>query len=401
MLMIMSVSSHVVLALDSRLTLKLDHINLADAVRLVAGFLQQNVILSPNIKGTTSLQFTNASPQQAFDLLLAANGLATWQEGNTWFVASQDELIKRKESVLKWQTVWEEASPLIVRHWQIKYAKAQDIAHLLQDEHAAFLSKRGRVQVDVRTNSLFVQDVAKRIALVHQFVAHLDVPAQQISIEAKLVNIDTDCERELGINFATKTISSEIDKINPIKSFSESPTQYSIAVASLADGSFLDIKLSALESAGRAELISNPGLFSANLEPASIEAGEEVPYQETSESGGTAVVFKKAVLGLKVTPQVLPGKKVLLQLQINQDRPSNKMVLGMPTISTREIRTNILVKSGQTMVLGGIYEINDEAGERRLPYINRVPLIGWLFKQRHSQKNKRELLIFVTPKIIE
>lgn len=399
-LVIIGLVPHSTWALESRLTLKLDHINVADAVRLVATFLGQNVILSPQINGTTSLQLSNALPRQAFNLLLAANGLAAWQEGNTWFIATQDELFKRKEGLLKWQDIWDENAPLHMQYWQIKYAKAQEVAHLLQDEHTSFLSKRGRIQVDVRTNSIFVQDSAPHLRRTQELIRHLDVPAQQISIDAKLVSVDTDCERDLGINFAT-TVGVENNGFNSNKSFSDGPGQYSIAVANLADGSLLNIKLSALESAGKAELISSPSLFSANLQPASIEAGEEIPYQETSESGGTAVVFKKAVLGLKVTPQLLPGRNILLQLQINQDRPSSKMVLGMPTISTRQITTNILVKSGQTRVLGGIYEINNEVGERRLPYINRIPLLGWLFKQRSSQKNKRELLIFVTPKIIE
>ena len=155
-----------------------------------------------------------------------------------------------------------------------------------------------------------------------------------------------------------------------------------------------------MESKGRAELISSPSLFTSNQQPASIEAGEEVPYQETTKEGGTAIVFKKAVLSLKVTPQVLSGNNVLLQLQINQDRPSNKIVGGMPIISTRQINTNIFVKNGQTIVLGGIYETNSEKGILDLPFLNRIPVLGLIIKKTKTRANKRDLLIFVTPTVM-
>jgi type IV pilus assembly protein PilQ len=141
-------------------------------------------------------------------------------------------------------------------------------------------------------------------------------------------------------------------------------------------------------------------LFTANQQTASIESGEEIPYQEISKSGGTGIAFKKAVLSLKVTPQIMPGNRVLLQLQVNQDKPSNRMVLGVPAISTRQMSTNILVKNGETVVLGGIYEENKENGQQRIPFLGKIPAIGWLFKQFSVTENKRELLIFVTPKII-
>jgi type IV pilus assembly protein PilQ len=173
-----------------------------------------------------------------------------------------------------------------------------------------------------------------------------------------------------------------------------------LSVLKLANGSFLDMQLAALENEGHGELISSPSLFTANQQTASIESGEEIPYQEVSKSGATGIVFKKAVLSLKVTPQIMPGNHVLLQLQVNQDKPNNRMVLGVPAISTRQISTHILVKSGQTVVLGGIYETNKEKGQQRIPFLGKIPIIGWLFGQRNVSENKRELLIFVTPKII-
>ncbi len=375
---------------QAMLTLELQNTDLPEAIRLIAKFLHLDVIISSSVNGVVTLNLHNAEPSDAFDLLLTSQGLAKWQVGRIWFIAPQEELIKRKQNAFKWREIDDDISPLTTHLRLIKYAKAEDIAHLLQDAQGSLMSKRGQVRVDVRTNVIGIQDNLERIHRINQWINRLDVPVKQISIEARLASVDYDFERELGIHFA----------VNQEAADGLQSSRYSLAIAKLADGSLLDVKLSALEKAGHAELISSPSLFTANQQAASIEAGEEVPYQQVSESGGTAVVFKKAVLGLKVTPQVLPGNHVLLQLKINQDRPSNKMVLGMPTISTRQIMTSVLVKHGQTIVLGGIYETNKESGEQGLPFIHRLPLLGLLFKQQNTRENKRELLIFVTPNIM-
>ncbi len=387
--------------LTSTVTLNIQHIALTDAIRLLANFLHINVIISSTITGETTLHLQKANPTDAFNLLLTSSGLAKWPVGNIWYIAPRLELIKRQQEESKWQQAQNDAAPLLTQVIPIIYGNARDIARLLQDERTSFLSTRGRVRVDVRTNALCIQEIAERLARVRALIKKLDVPVKQVLIEARLASVDSDFERELGVRFAAETTATVDATLNSGGAAATSAMgQYSLAVAKLADGSLLDVKLAALESEGHAELISSPSLFTANQRAASIEAGEEVPYQEVSDSGGTAVVFKKAVLGLKVLPHVLPGNKVLLQLQINQDRPSHRMVLGMPTISTRQITTSVLVKAGQTIVLGGIYESNQENGQQRLPFISQVPLLGALLMQRNTRKSKRELLIFVTPKII-
>lgn len=378
-------------------TLELRNMNLADAVRLTARFLGINVVISPTVKGAASLNLHNAAPEDALNMLLTAHGLAKWKNGSVTLIAPRAELIKRKQEEVKWRELLDDSAPLIIRTWQIRYAKAKDIADLLQDEHSSLISKRGRVRVDYRTNRICVQDARYRLYDIRRLIDKLDMPVEQVSIEARLVSVDNDFERELGIQFAINT--EKIDK-NEMSPSVHDMGRYSLAIAKLADRSLLDVKLSALEKAGHAQLISSPSLFTSNQQQASIEAGEEVPYQEVSESGGTAVAFKKAVLGLKVTPQVLPDGYVLLQLQINQDRPISKMVLGMPAISTRQMVTSVLARSGQTIVLGGIYETNREAGHQGLPFLSRLPGLGILFKQQTTQENKRELFIFVTPTII-
>ncbi len=379
-------------------SLELHNAYLPDAIAIIAKFLRLNVIISPSIQGTITLTLSNATPTDALDLLLVSQGLAKWQKGHVLLIAPQEELIKRKQEEQSWQTLKDDTAPLLTQLWEIKYAKAEEIVRLLQDEHVSLLSKRGYVRADGRTNTIAIQDSVERIQMIRKWMDRLDVPVQQILIEARLASVDYDFEQELGIQFGVRQDSVENHE-KTLSSMLPQAKVYSLAVATLADGSLLDVKLSALESSGHAELISSPSLYTANQQSASIEAGEEVPYQQVTESGGTAVTFKKAVLGLKVTPQVLPGDQILLQLQINQDRPSNKMVLGMPTISTRQIITNVLVQNGETIVLGGIYETNKENGEQGLPFIHRIPLIGLLFTQQSQRQSKRELLIFVTPKI--
>lgn len=371
--------SQSVIAETTSLNLNVRHAQLPDVLRVLADALHMNVLLSPAVQGEVSTGFQSASPRQAFNMLLKTHDLAIWREGEIWYIAPRRELQQQQQA----------AEEIATEVWPIYYAKADQIAKFIASGQNALLSARGRIQIDTRTNSICVQDTLEQLKRLHRIIQAIDVPVQQIAITARLVSVDNTVERELGLDF---TVTTDLTK--------SITNNYSLALVKLANGSDLDVKLAALENAGHAELISKPSLFTANQQTASIEAGEEVPYQETSESGGTAIVFKKAVLGLKVTPQVLPGKKVLLHLQINQDRPSTKMVLGMPTISTRQIVTSILVRSGQTIVLGGIYETNMETDEKRVPFLYRLPMIGWLFKQQSVRKNKRELLIFVTPKII-
>lgn len=393
-------SFSLVASAQSRLSLALHDGNLAEVIRHVAKFLEINVMLSPSIQGVVNVHWQNVSPDQAFDLLLNMHHLAKLQMGNIYYIAPQQELINHQQEKLNWQQLRDEAQPLITQRWHIHYRKADDIVRVVHDEHHSFLSKRAYVSVDPRLNTVIIQDTQKGITAADRLIKALDVPMKQIMIEARLVNIDHDCERELGIRFA---ILPPHTKNHPYQTKSVDNTVYagySMATLSLADKSLLDIKLAALERAGHAELISSPRLFTTNHQAASIEAGEEVPYQEVSEGGGTAIAFKKAVVGLNVTPQLLPKNQVLLDLTINQDRPSNRFVQGVPTISTRRITTHVLVPSEHTVVLGGIYEENNDEVVERIPLISQIPLLGKLFEQKNRRTTKRELLIFVTPKMI-
>lgn len=387
------------LAQAGQVTLNIKNASLPDAIRFIASAADTNVIVDAAVMGTVSLALKNASAESALSSILESHGLAILKMGNIWYVAEKNKLIKDREEEVKWQETLISAAPLITHIQKIRYAKADDIAQLIRNQQTAFISKRGKVHVDGRTNTLLIQDVAEQITLLKKLIASLDVPVKQILIEAKLASVDADYEQEVGVDFTVESTAQEAGMAALPHAVSASG-KYSIAVAKLANGSLLDVKLSALEESGHARLISAPRLFTANQQSAYIESGEEVPYQEVSESGGTAVTFKKAVLGLKVTPQILPGNRVLLQLKINQDRPGVRMVQGVPAISTRQMLTSVLVKNGETVVLGGIYEMNEEDGQKGLPFLSRIPFLGVLFRTQTARHSKRELLVFVTPRII-
>lgn len=374
---------------NSRVTMDLQGVNIRDALQMLAKQLGQSVVVSEAVSGDLLLHINNMSARQAFDLILQSQSLVRLKQGNVWFIVPRRVLIEEEQDEKKQQEMLAETEPLLTRVWLIRYAKAENIAHLIQDGSHSLLSKRGFLQMDPRTNQICVRDIAENLAVIEKMIHQMDIPVQQVRIEARLASVDSDFERELGIHFSVQP-----DGIAPAEA-----GHYALAVAKLADGSLLDVQLAALENEGHAELISSPSLFTANQQPASIESGEEIPYQEVSRGGGTGVAFKKAVLSLKVTPQILPNDRVQLQLQVNQDRPSSHVVLGVPAITTREISSNVLARNGQTIVLGGIFESGNENATERVPFLGNIPVLGWLFQSQKKIENKRELLIFITPQI--
>lgn len=370
-----------------KLSLSLENAPLTDALLFIAGALHLNLVLSPAISGNTNLHFIDAEPKNAFYLLLQMHGLGQLRSGNIIYVAPNAELIKKQEEQTK-------LLPPTFNMLRLRYAKAEEIAKIINSPANSFLSTNAILRIDKRTNMLLIKDTQLALIKIKKIVRQLDIPTPQIMITVRLVSINKDSEQELGLQF------SQPERMTTQNEMMQSTGNLHLALFKLARSSLLDIKLAALENAGRAKLISSPRLFTANQQSASIEAGEEVPYQEVSESGGTAISFKRAVLGLQVTPQLLPDNKVLLQLKINQDRPSAKLIQGVPTINTRQIKTQVVVPASQTLILGGFYEENKEQVLQGIPYISHIPVVGWLFKQQQIRLVKRELLIFVTPTVI-
>ncbi|AHE66712.1 type IV pilus secretin PilQ [Legionella oakridgensis] len=407
-----------------RISLNFQDIQIRAVLQLLAEFTGINIVVSNRVEGNITLRLNDVPWDQALDIILTTQGLDKRQVGNVILIDKADVFAARENEELQAQQAAKKLAPIRSELLQINYAKAADIATMLKDKDNSLLSDRGTLSVDTRTNTIWLQDTGAQIDEIRELVKQLDVPVKQVLIEARIVNVTKDCAEDIGVRFGVSrpthlsgtleganalaggTPAAEVpipDRLNvdlgalPIDA---SPASVGIALAKLGNGVLLDLELSALESEGRAEIIASPRLMTTNQQAAVIESGEDIPYQEATSSGATAVAFKKAVLSLKVTPQITPDGKLLMDLQINQDSDSGRRVQGVPIILTKSIETNVLVNNGQTIVLGGIYKQDTNNSITRVPFLGELPVVGNLFSRSQARTNNEELLIFITPRII-
>lgn len=411
-----------------RISLNFQNINIRAVLQLLADFTGINMVVSQNVTGDITLRLNDLPWDQALDIILTTQGLDKRRTGNVMLIDTKKNLNVMEEDQLKSQQIIQKLEPIRSDLLQINYAKATDIAILIKDKQNSLLSDKGKISVDARTNTIWIQDTGTKIEEVRDLIKQLDVPVKQVLIEARIVEVSKDFSQDIGIKWGVSRpghlsgtlaganqLQLPLGAANPavipiaqrlnqdlvaVPSSLLNPASLGIALARLGDGILLDLELSALESEGRAELISSPRLITTNQQSAVIESGEEIPYQESTSSGATAVAFKKAVLSLKVTPQITPDNKILMDLQINQDTPSAEKFNGVPAIFTKEIQTNVLVNNGQTIVLGGIYKQDKNKSINRIPFFGELPVVGVLFRNRKITLNNEELLIFITPRII-
>ena len=262
--------------INPKITLDLQNVTIQDALHIIAKLMQRNIVISTSVVGLTSVHVINVPAKETFDGVLVSNGLKEWKKNQINYVGTYAEWLKHQQQTLEWATLTEETSPLVTRVWQIRYAKADEILQLLEDAKHSLLSKRGHARTDKRTNTLIVKDTLSRLGEMQQLVKRLDIPVQQVLIETHLASVDSDYERSLGFHFQM--------------------IEEGVSLIKLANGKSLAVELAALEKSGHGELISSPSLLTLNQQTASIESGEEIPYQETSGSGATSVTFKKSCL---------------------------------------------------------------------------------------------------------
>ncbi len=432
-----------------RLTLNFQDIETRAVLQLLADASGQNIVVSDSVQGSVTLRLQNVPWDQALDIVLRTKGLDKRKNDNVIIVAPTEELAAREKAELAARQDVQELAPLRTEYMQVNYAKAADLAGLIKTQgEGGLLSKRGTVSVDERTNTLLLQDSADRLDDIRRLVGTLDIPIRQVQIEARIVIVSDDFSRELGARAGfsgfdffsnnlgytsgsalanDQAMADYLERVNdddPANNqvpfvFSDdintAPPRYnvnlpvanpagSIAYMLLGPDFLIDLELSAAQAEGRGEVISTPRVITANQREASIEQGVEIPYQESSSSGATTISFKKAVLALKVTPQVTPDNRIILDLNVKKDSVGQVIVGGagaqVPSIDTREITTQVLVNDGQTVVLGGILETERRETEKKVPYLGDVPVLGRIFKTTGRTNNKDELLIFVTPKIL-
>jgi len=433
-----------------RLTLNFQDIETRAVLQLLADASGQNIVVSDSVQGSVTLRLQNVPWDQALDIVLRTKGLDKRKNDNVIIVAPTEELAAREKAELAARQDVQELAPLRSEFLQVNYAKAGDLAALIKTQgESGLLSKRGSVSVDERTNTLLLQDSADRLDDIRRLVGTLDIPIRQVQIEARIVIVSDDFTRELGAragfsgfdffsNNLGYTSGSALandaafqdfsDRLNDNDATNDGPPPFitsaspgvasprynvnlpvanpagSIAYMLLGPDFLIDLELSAAQAEGRGEVISTPRVITANQREASIEQGVEIPYQESASSGATTISFKKAVLALKVTPQVTPDNRIILDLNVKKDSVGQVIVGGagqqVPSIDTREITTQVLVNDGQTVVLGGILETERRETEKKVPYLGDVPVLGRIFKTTGRTNNKDELLIFVTPKIL-
>jgi type IV pilus assembly protein PilQ len=430
-----------------RLTLNFQDIETRAVLQLLAETSGRNIVVSDTVQGNVTLRLRNVPWDQALDIVMTTKGLDMRENGNVIIVAPAEEIAARETADLEAKQAISELEPLYSEFLQVNYAKAGDLAELISGATGtgggnSLLSDRGSIAVDDRTNTLLVQDTAERLQDIRRMVTTLDIPIKQVLIESRIVVVNDDFSRDLGIRLgftgrditsdsigvatgtgvgANNYLASILDAANdrtgltPIE-FPQLTERYNVNVPiadaagrfalAVLDGDFLiDLELTALEAEGRGEIVSTPRVITANQKEARIEQGVEIPYQQSASSGATTVQFKKAVLSLTVTPQITPDNNIIMDLTVHKDNVGDIISTGgfggtVPSIDTRAVETQVLVADGQTVVLGGIYETERRETITKVPFLGDIPVLGALFKSKQRVDNKAELLIFVTPRIL-
>ncbi len=409
---------------NDRISLNFQDIQVRAVLQLIADFTGINIVVSEAVKGSITLHLHDVPWEHALQTILTLQGLDKRQVGNVILVDQAAAIAERAHKSLHKQNLVQQFQPLQADLLQINYANAAELANMLSDKTNSLLSQRGTVAVDRRTNTLWLKDTPAQLHMLKSFIKRLDIPVKQVEIEARIVNMNKQCATDMGARFGithSVYLSGTLEGANQIAQgaspsnaplpqrlnldlgampIDANPASIGIALAKLGNHALLDMELSALESEGQANVIARPKLVTTNQQAAVIESGEDIPYQEAMPSGATSVSFKKVVLRLKVTPQITPDGKLLMNLVINQDSDSARRVQGVPVILTKSIKTSVLVNNGETVVLGGIYKQDKNNSMVRVPFLGHLPVVGYLFSRKETRIRNEELLIFITPRIM-
>jgi type IV pilus assembly protein PilQ len=409
-----------------RLSLNFQDIEVRSVLQLIADFTNLNVVVSDSVSGNLTLRLKNVPWDQALDIILKTKGLAMRQTGNVLLIAPTEEIAAREKLELEANKQVEELAPLRTEFFQVNYANASEIAALLKSSENSLLSTRGAVTIDERTNLLLIQDTALKLEEIRDLITRLDVPVRQVLIESRIVEADDSYSKELGVRFGVSSYNgnspdgwengfsgTEAASRSVVAAQGVGPGNYNVNLPSttvagslgltlikLSNDLMLNLELSAAELESRIETVSNPRVITSNQRTARIETGTEIPYQEATSSGATSVSFKKAVLSLEVTPQITPDDRISMDIRVNKDSVG-EIYAGVPSIDTNAVETQVLVDNGQTVVLGGVFEQSQERSTDKVPFFGDIPVAGYLFRRDRNRDDKAELLIFLTPKLLQ
>ncbi len=420
-----------------KLSLNFQNIEVRSLLQVIADFTNFNIVTSDSVSGAVTLRLQDVPWDQALEIILQAKGLGVKKTGNVLWIAPKDEIAAKEKLERESSVALEGLEPLRTQSFQMNYTKAVDVAKGLvgttvgATASARILSPRGSVIAESRTNQLFVTDIASKLEAVQQLIAKLDVPVRQVLIEARIVEASDTFGKSLGVRLGGginpangvplvtgnngSTLngvlgSSYIDGGPNVNTGSFvnlpavglnglNPASIAVSIFGEAAGRFLNLELQALEADGKGKVISSPRVVTADQAKALIEQGTELPYQIATSSGATSIAFRKANLSLSVTPQITPEGNVILDLDINKDTVGQATAAGF-AIDTKHILTQVLVENGGTVVIGGIFTLDETETETRVPLLGELPVVGNLFKSRARTSTKREMLVFITPKMI-
>lgn len=426
-----------------KLSLNFQDIDVRSVLQLIADFTDLNLVASDTVQGSITLRLQNVPWDQALDLVLKTKGLDKRKVGNVLLVAPADEIAARERQELEAQKQISELAPLRRELIQVNYAKASDIAKLFQSvtgagatpgaPAAAQGDNRGSITVDDRTNSIIAYQTQDRLDELRRIVAQLDIPVRQVMIEARIVEAAVDYSKSLGVrwggavtfgNWASWgkngnigvdgtsnggcgpfvngcTLPSNNNVPTPSVDLGVTNSTSGLGIGFVSNNAILDLQLSAMEKGGNGEVVSQPKVVTSDKETAKILKGSEIPYQEASSSGATSTSFKEAALALEVTPQITPDNRIIMEVKVNKDEPDFANALnGVPPIKKNEVNAKILVNDGETIVIGGVFSNTQTKSVDKVPYLGDVPVIGRLFRRDSVTDTKNELLVFITPRIM-
>ncbi len=413
-----------------KLSLNFQDIDVRSVLQLIADFTDLNLVASDTVQGNITLRLQNVPWDQALDLVLKTKGLDKRKVGNVLLVAPADEIAARERQELESQKQIAELAPLKRELIQVNYAKAADIAKLFQSVTSAdgsadaAAAERGSVTVDDRTNSIIAYQTEDKLEELRRIVAQLDIPVRQVMIEARIVEANVGFDKEVGVRWGgafNRNLENgnfvgygsddrgdengdEGDESNgnfPFVDMGSLKRTSGFGIGFITDNTILDLELSAMEKTGNGEVVSQPKVMTSDKETAKILKGQEVPYQEASSSGATTTSFKEAALALEVTPQITPDSRIIMEVKVTKDAPDfTKSVNGVPPIDKNEVNAKVLVSDGETIVIGGVFTNKQSKTVDKVPFLGDLPYLGRLFKRDVVEDSKTELLVFLTPRIM-
>ncbi|MGO3218196.1 MAG: type IV pilus secretin PilQ [Psychrobacter celer] len=433
------------------LSMEFQDVEIRSVLDILAQFTEMNIVASDSVAGNITLRLINVPWDQALDIILKSKNLGKRENGNVILVAPATELAEQEARELEAQQAVESFAPLRTEYIRLSYAKAQDVLTLISqgsgssggssnraDDNNSLLSNRGTVTVDERTNTLIVKDVADSIENIHKLISKIDIPVRQVMIEARIVSATDSFSKEIGVRWGilsngaannrnllvggsnqtlwdlkdfdveTTTVNGQTvsypsyditrpDNLNVDLGVANPAGSIAFGLLSMSDV-MLDLELSALQADNRGEVISTPKILTADKQTAKVSSGTQIPYQEASASGATTTSFKEAALSLEATPNITPDGKIGLQLLITNGTPT--IINNQVAIAEDSISTNVIIEDGQTVVLGGVFKNRTSNGVDKVPFLGDLPYIGRAFRKDVRSNAKEELLIFVTPKLI-